>query len=56
MASAPRPQAPSPPAKPVTRRHGRTAAGLGAGITAGMIWGLAFLLPVLLGDWNLAAH
>ena len=53
MASAPGPQAtPSPSAQPVTLRRSRTATGLGAGITAGMIWGLAFLLPVLLGGWN----
>jgi drug/metabolite transporter (DMT)-like permease len=39
-------------ASPASRRHGRTAAGLGAGVTAGLVWGLAFLLPVLLGGWN----
>jgi drug/metabolite transporter (DMT)-like permease len=43
----------SPPATPqMTWRHGRTAVGLGAGVTAGLVWGLAFLLPVLLGGWN----
>jgi drug/metabolite transporter (DMT)-like permease len=42
----------SPPAALVSRRSGRTAIGLGAGVTAGLVWGLAFLLPVLLGGWN----
>lgn len=53
MTSAPSPQATgAPPAPSVTRRRGRVAAGLGAGVTAGLVWGLAFLLPVLLGGWN----
>ncbi len=53
MTSASSPQSTgSAPAPPVTRRHGRTAVGLGAGVTAGLVWGLAFLLPVLLGGWN----
>lgn len=42
----------SPPAPQMTRRYRRTTVGLGAGITAGLVWGLAFLLPVLLGSWN----
>jgi drug/metabolite transporter (DMT)-like permease len=30
----------------------RMAAGAGAGLAAGLVWGLAFLIPVLLGGWN----
>jgi drug/metabolite transporter (DMT)-like permease len=41
-----------PSARPAGGRYGRTAVGLGAGVTAGLVWGLAFLLPVLLGGWN----
>ncbi len=53
MTSAPGTRAAgAPSALPASRRHGRTAAGLGAGATAGLVWGLAFLLPVLLGGWN----
>src|SRR5215471_7313747 len=40
------------PAPPVTGRRLSAAAGIGAGITAGLVWGLAFLMPVLLGGWN----
>jgi drug/metabolite transporter (DMT)-like permease len=28
------------------------ASGYGAGILAGLVWGLAFLVPLLLRDWN----
>jgi len=42
----------APSAAPGALRHGRSAAGLGAGITAGLVWGLSFLLPVLVGGWN----
>lgn len=53
MTSAPSTRAAgTPSAPPASRRHGRTTAGLGAGVTAGLVWGLAFLLPVLLGGWN----
>jgi drug/metabolite transporter (DMT)-like permease len=32
-----------------------TAAGLGAGTAAGLLWGLAFLLPTLLTGWDAGA-
>jgi drug/metabolite transporter (DMT)-like permease len=32
--------------------RGSTAAGVGAGTAAGLVWGLAFLLPVLLHGWT----
>jgi drug/metabolite transporter (DMT)-like permease len=47
----PRPRHPSPRAQ-VAGGDGLSAAGMGAGVTAGLVWGLAFLLPVLLGGWN----
>lgn len=38
------PTAPGPP--------GAGAAGMAAGVSASLIWGSAFLVPVLLGGWN----
>lgn len=34
------------------RRDHRGTAGMSAGVVAGLVWGLAFLVPVLLGGWN----
>jgi drug/metabolite transporter (DMT)-like permease len=53
VAPASSPRTTGAPSVPLAaRRHSHTAAGLGAGATAGLVWGLAFLLPVLLGGWN----
>lgn len=53
MTSAPSTQATSAPfATSGALRRGRSAAGLGAGITAGLVWGLSYLLVVLVGGWN----
>src|SRR5919108_4044353 len=42
----------APPAGTAPDRSGASAAALGAGIGASLIWGSAFLVPVLLGGWN----
>ena len=33
-------------------RSGASAAGMAAGVSASLVWGTAFLVPVLLGGWN----
>jgi drug/metabolite transporter (DMT)-like permease len=44
------PRTPLGPAAP--GRPGASAAGMAAGVGASLIWGSAFLVPVLLGGWN----
>src|SRR5215470_10359812 len=33
-------------------RSGASAAGMAAGVSASLVWGTVFLVPVLLGGWN----
>ena len=42
----------APPAAVAAGRSSRSTAGIGAGVAASLVWGLAFLIPVLLGGWN----
>jgi drug/metabolite transporter (DMT)-like permease len=41
-----------PPSGAVPDRSRASAAGIAAGISGSLIWGTAFLVPVLLGGWN----
>jgi drug/metabolite transporter (DMT)-like permease len=42
----------APPSGAVPDRSRASAAGIAAGISGSLIWGTAFLVPVLLGGWN----
>jgi drug/metabolite transporter (DMT)-like permease len=42
----------APPRGGAPDRSGASAAGIAAGISSSLIWGSAFLVPVLLGGWN----
>ena len=42
----------APPSGAAPGRSGARAAGMAAGISGSLIWGSAFLVPVLLGGWN----
>ena len=42
----------APPAAPAASRLGPGPAGISAGVAASLVWGLAYLVPVLLGGWN----
>jgi drug/metabolite transporter (DMT)-like permease len=42
----------APPRAGAPDRSGASAAGIAAGISGSLIWGAAFLAPVLLGGWN----
>src|SRR5215471_13920986 len=42
----------APPRAGAPDRSGASAAGITAGISSSLIWGSAFLIPVLLGSWN----
>jgi drug/metabolite transporter (DMT)-like permease len=42
----------APPSDAAPGRSGARAAGITAGISGSLIWGSAFLVPVLLGGWN----
>src|SRR5437763_2802259 len=42
----------APPSGAAPDRPGVSTAGLAAGISGSLIWGSAFLVPVLLGGWN----
>lgn len=42
----------APPEAPPTGRLGRSTAGAGAGVAASLVWGTAYLVPVLLGGWS----
>src|SRR5256885_16578738 len=42
----------APPSGAAPGRPGLSTAGLAAGISGTLIWGSAFVVPVLLGGWN----
>jgi drug/metabolite transporter (DMT)-like permease len=42
----------APPSGAAPDRSRASAAGMAAGISASLVWGSAFLVPVLLGGWN----
>ena len=42
----------TPPGSAAPDRSRASAAGMAAGVSASLVWGSAFLIPVLLGGWN----
>src|ERR1700761_7770257 len=42
----------APSGRAAASRRGDARGGTGAGIGASLVWGTAFLVPVLLGGWN----
>jgi hypothetical protein len=42
----------APPSGAAPDRSRASAAGMAAGISTSLVWGSAFLVPVLLGGWN----